>query len=291
MTLRGLSLLALIPCLLWCGGCGSSSSGGATPGNGGNGQPLGPTTSSGCGAAATPSGKSGDTRSLQVDGTTRSYLRFIPSGYDSSRTYPVVIVFHGMGSSGQQMANYISMQTYSAGNAIVVFPNGLGGNWDMTGDTDLLFVDAMLADLQGSLCTNPSRTFALGFSMGAYMANHLGCQRSATIRAIAAADGGFLDHPSACGKTAALIYHRTNDDNEVIANGQNARDNWLSINGCASTSTPFLADGFASLGCVQYDGCPSATPVLWCEDTFTNGNDHDLRDIYRVPIWNWFDAF
>lgn len=192
------------------------------------------------------------------------------------------------------MSSWFQMQDYVGGNAIVVFPDGISGDWDATGDTDLKFVDAMLASLTSSLCVNRQRVFALGFSKGAYMVNHLGCQRASTIRAIVAADGGFFDDPSTCGKIAALVYHREEDQNEVIANGEAARDKWLGINGCASTSTPVTAYGFDDLGCVQYNSCPSSTPILWCEDTAHDpwtSDGHDIYQPYRVPMWNWFDSF
>jgi predicted esterase len=321
MRLRlALALAVLSPVLLRCGGDDSASSA-----NGGDGGPTSttegadasrdptgipdgaslpdgasptdgpvstlPTKSPGCGKAATASPASGDAKTVTVGGVSRSFLLYVPSGYDPTRGYPVVTVWHGIGATGPEMADFIKMQDYAAGNAIVAFPSAVGGQWDLDGSADLDFFDAMLASLESSLCVNEQRVFALGFSYGAYMVNHLGCNRSATLRAFVAADGGFPGSPAGCGKTAALIYHRTEDDNEAIANGRHARDLWLGINGCAATSTPVTSWGFSGLGCVAYDGCPSASPVLWCEDTATSPYKHDLRDVYRVPMWNWFNHF
>jgi polyhydroxybutyrate depolymerase len=206
------------------------------------------------------------------------------------------MVFHGIGATGPEMAQYIKFQDYSAGNAIVLFPTAVSGTWDTNGDKDLLFFDAMVKTTEDSLCVNERRIFALGFSFGAYMVNHLGCKRSDTLRAFIPADGGFPDAPANCGKTTVLVYHRTEDDNENIANGKNARDKWLGINGCQSTSKPLNAYGFndsavGDTGCVEYDGCPANTTVSWCEDTFASQYKHDLRDVYRVPMWNWFNHF
>jgi poly(3-hydroxybutyrate) depolymerase len=249
-----------------------------------------PTTSPGCGTAATPSGSSGDLKTITVGGVSREFVLYVPAGYDKTRSYPIVTVWHGIDATGPEMAAWITMQDYSAPNAIVAFPSALNKTWDVGGDKDLAFFDAMVGSLESTLCVNEQRVFALGFSYGAYMVNHLGCKRSSTVRAIVAADGGFPG-PTGCGKTAALVYHRREDKNEVIANGMKARDLWLGINGCANTSTPVTAYGLAGLGCVQYDGCPSATPVVWCEDTATTQWKHDLRDVYRVPMWNWFNHF
>ncbi|HQY63632.1 MAG: hypothetical protein IPF92_19145 [Myxococcales bacterium] len=313
MRFARLALLgALAPFLIRCGGDdpGASGDGGAqgadaptatatatatatgtgtAPGDdGGSGLP---TTTPGCGVAAKPSPAAGDKKTVDVGAAKRSYVLYVPAGYDPSRAYPVVFVFHGIGANGTQMSQFVKMQDYSAGNAIVVFPDGAGGRWDIEGEQDLLFFDAMQKSLGATLCVNPQRVFALGFSYGAYMTNHLGCRRSSAVRAIVAADGGFADKESGCGKTSALVYHRREDDDEPVANGVAARDKWIAINGCSKASKPVTQWGLDAKGCVAYDGCPGAAPVLWCEDTATSPYKHDLRDVYRVPMWKWMEHF
>ncbi len=251
-----------------------------------------PTKSPGCGKAGTASGAAGDAKTVKAGGVDRSFLLYVPKGYDPNRGYPVVALFHGIGATGKDMADYIKMQDYAAGNAIVAFPSGLNGRWDTSGDKDLVFFDAMMASIENSLCVNEQRVFALGFSFGAYMVNHLGCQRADVLRAFVAADGSF-GQSSGCGATAALIYHRTDDDDEPVEGGRRARDKWLTINGCKTTTKPVTDFGLKGLGCVQYDGCAPNAPVLWCEDGDTTPPvyKHNLRDVYRVPIWNWFNHF
>jgi hypothetical protein len=81
--------------------------------------------------------------------------------------------------------------------------------------------------------------------------------------------------------------------------GVAARDKWLGIDGCAApaSSQPLNDFGFnvggvpGTAGCVTYDGCPSNTTVSWCEDQYVSPYKHDLRDVYRVPMWNWFNHF
>lgn len=304
-----LGLVAFVPFLLRCGGDDSADPLATTPdgvdaselqiaeaGVDALGAPDAasklPTKSPGCGMAAKASGAAGDARTAKAGGVDRSFLLYVPKGYDPGRGYPVVVLFHGIGATGKDMADYITMQDYAAGNAIVAFPSGLNGRWDTSGVADLVFFDAMMASIENSLCVNEQRVFALGFSFGAYMANHLGCQRAAVLRGFVAADGSF-GQSSGCGATAALIYHRTDDDDESVEGGKRARDKWLTINGCKTTTKPVTDYGFKGLGCVQYDGCAANAPVLWCEDTDTSPPDykHNLRDVYRVPIWTWFNHF
>ena len=250
-----------------------------------------PKTSAGCGKAANASGAKGERRTVKAQGKDRTFVRFVPAGYSPSRAYPVVAVLHGVGATGAQMAEFVKMQEYAAGKAIVVFPDAASGQWDLNGDSDLLFFDAVREDLEANLCVNRQRVFAVGFSMGGFMTNHLGCKRSATIRAIVPADAGFPGSGAGCGKTAALVYHRTEDDVVTIDKGKAARDRWIGIDGCQKTSKPLDAFGFAGKGCVAYDGCPANTTVSWCEDTARTAYKHDLRDVYRTPIWQWLDSF
>ncbi|HSO34345.1 MAG TPA: hypothetical protein VLT33_17535 [Labilithrix sp.] len=305
-----LALLVSLPIIVCCGGDDAADSPSPATADGGDASDLQaaeagadaattpdaastlPTKSPGCGKTATASPASGVAQTVKVAGVDRSFVLYVPKGYDPQRGYPVVVLFHGIGATGKDMADYIKMQDYAAGNAIVAFPSAVNGQWDTGGDRDLAFFDAMLGSLESTLCVNEQRVFALGFSFGAYMANHLGCARSAVLRAFVAADGGFQG-ATGCGATAALIYHRTDDDDEAVANGKRARDKWLTINGCATTTKPVTDFGLGGLGCVQYDGCAAKAPLLWCEDTDTSPPDykHNLRDVYRVPIWNWFNHF
>lgn len=243
--------------------------------------------SAGCGKTAKASPAAGDAKSVTVGGKKRTFLEYVPAGYDPQKNYPVVLTLHGIGATGTDMSQYIEMQTYVAGGAIVEFPDGEGGSWDLSGAKDLDFFDALVDDAAARLCIDPKRVFVLGFSLGAYMANHSGCQRPARYRGIAAADGGFPDKGACAGQTAALVYHRTEDNDEKIANGRAARDKWVANDGCQSTTKPY---GDPKLGCVQYDGCAANAPVVWCEDTATSPYKHDLRDPYRVPIWKWMEA-
>ena len=266
-------LIATSALLLHCGGDEDDAAQGEAPDKG-----L-PTRSSGCGVAAAVSPAEGTT--AQVGG--RTYRFFVPKGYDANKAYPVVYVLHGTGATGQQMSQYIEMQDYTKGEAIAVFPDGAGGKWDTQGDTDLEFFDAMNDDLAAKTCTDPSRVFVMGFSLGGYMTNHLGCKRGTKIRAIAPAAGGFPDRSETCTPVPALVYHKTQDSTVRIAEGEKARDAWKGIDGCSDDT-----EAYGSLGCVSYKGCEGGTALVWCEDKKVTDYAHDLDADYRTPIWEWF---
>jgi len=247
--------------------------------------PPKPTRSTGCGKAASASPTDGTSGSVMLGSTKRTFVYYIPQNYDPNRAYPIVFMYHGIGMKTSFMKIWIEMQKYSKNDAIVLFDDGIAaGTWDLSGDKDLVAFDAILDSMNSAFCVDQTRVMALGFSMGAYMANHLACKRASVVKAITAAAGGFPDAPASCGGPVnALIYHKVDDDNENVANGRAARDKWIGLNGCkASPTTPFGSP----LKCVEYS-CTKAKTV-YCEDPKHTPYNHDLDTDYRQPIWDLF---
>ncbi len=247
-----------------------------------------PKTSAGCGKAVTPAA-AGAPRTLQVGSASRTYLLYLPEGYDPAAPigYPVISVWHYSDASAADMTGYYRMQDYARGKAIVVFPNALNGNWNPEGTEDLAFFDAMEADLEANFCVNRQRVFAAGFSLGAIMTNAIGCKRSAFVRAIVSASGSFPGDSTRCGKTPALVYHGTFDDAIPVADGVAARDAWRRLNGCGNDPIPVESFGLQGLGCIGYGNCD----VAYCEDKGNADPKHDLRELYRIPTYTWLSHF
>src|SRR5690348_5555085 len=78
---------------------------------------------SGCGVAV----KAGTTtRTLNVDGTTRSYLLSVPPNYTGKKPLPVVFNFHGATSNMQAQDIYTQMSARAGAKGwIVVTPQGV----------------------------------------------------------------------------------------------------------------------------------------------------------------------
>lgn len=247
--------------------------------------PPKPTRSTGCGKAASPSPTEGTSGSVMVGSASRTFVYYIPKNYDPNRAYPIVFMYHGIGMKTSFMKIWIEMQKYSKNDAIVVFDDGIAaGTWDLSGDKDLVAFDTILGSMNNSFCVDQTKVMALGFSMGAYMANHLACKRASTIRAVVPAAGGFPDAPASCGGAVnALVYHKVDDDNENVANGRAARDKWIGLNACKASPTTAFG---SPLKCVEY-ACSKAKTV-YCEDPKHTPYNHDLDTDYRQPIWDLF---
>ncbi len=248
-----------------------------------------PTTSPGCGTARADA--------AGVDYTTASGRTFHvwgPTGYDKDKTYPVVLMFHGIQTTGRNFESWFQMENYVSNEAFVVYGDAINGYWDVTGDSDLEFVDQMIAQVGQTYCINPSRVLGFGFSWGAYFAHHVGCNRAGYVHAISGGEGGFGGSANACGRLPVLVTHRTQDTNEVIANGRAAAAEWTKLDVCGTDTT-----SDATMNCTMHVSCknPGGT-VTFCEDTSLMNDiagydpswDHTVRENYRAYTWTWFKS-
>jgi polyhydroxybutyrate depolymerase len=234
------------------GGNAGSSGAGGRGGTGGGG-------SSGCG---TPVVIGTSKKTIDVDGTQRSYLVVVPASLDPAIPAPLMLGFHGGSGTAEQASQYGLTGTEAA---LYVYPQalafpGAGGiAWNVSPDgNDYAFIDALLVELGRRYCVDTTRIFAAGQSNGAFFVNQLGCYRPDTFRAIAPAAGGGPS--SRCTKgVSAMIVHGIADNTVKIEQGMYSRDYWLAANGCSGA--PSVPTDPAP--CVAYSGC--AKPVLWCQ--------------------------
>lgn len=221
----------------------------------------------------------------------RTFHVWTPSSYDGTHPLPVVLAVHGMGSDGRGFQRWFKMETFVDGSAIVVYPDSGKTLWDVHGDTDLEFFDAMLDELAGGYCIDRSRIYAIGFSYGGKMVHHLGCKRTDRLKAISVGDGSWADGAPKCGRLPVLVTHRTRDDDELIAWGKDAATRWSRVNGCSTETEPTDAEH----GCSAWKGCAPGAPVTFCEDRFFDPKwphdwNHTIRADYLKLTWRWFST-
>ncbi len=165
-----------------------------------------------------------------ADGTRRTFRIALPSDYDRSTPAPVVLDFHGLGSSGVQQA-LVSGVDFEADRAgyIAVIPDGAVNDlldtrlWNLsTGDTgalaglavdDVAFTSELLDLLESQLCIDTARVFSMGLSNGGFFSTVLACELSDRIAAVATVAG--IIHPSSCDPVRpvpVLHFHGTADN-------------------------------------------------------------------------------
>jgi polyhydroxybutyrate depolymerase len=265
-------------------GSGSGSGGVATGGSGGSsgGDPV---MSDGCMTETNQMLGDWVQSNVMVNGASRPYSVYLPTGYDPARAYPVIALLHGC-SSG---TNNLPMEDETGSDAILIRGTGSAAStcWTTTADgADVAFFDAMVTDVKARFCADTSRFFAVGYSSGSWLANQLGCIRVPTLRAIATVAGGNPGVRNCGGPVAQIFVHDEGDPSNDISGSESARDRLLMQNGCDESIAPVAEDPSP---CVRYQGCDPGYPVKWCA---TTGEQHNRQDNFAAPaFWEFFKEF
>ncbi len=255
----------------------------------------------GCGRAGMPVGyRNGVT--LTSGGTTRTYAFSVPAGYDPSRPYPLVFVFHGDGGTGAGIRTGLPIEAAAGANAIFAYPDATtvsGRSFDLetplATNPDIRFFQDLVASIGTQYCIDATRVFAAGHSRGGFFANILNCRiGTSVLRAVlphsgsiysADASGYTSDGHVLCEATAAsaMLVHGATDTAVPITDGVYARDQWVWAHGCASTT-----HAYAPSPCVEYDGCAAPGRVVWCA---IPGLGHGVWSMAGDAGWAFFDSF
>ena len=289
------------------GGSGGGSGAGGAAGSGGGGSGGSGTAmrSPGCGKAATLTSGS---RTIQSGGQSRSYILRIPANYDNSHPYRLIFAYHwnggtmqdidGGGTSGAAWS-YYGLQAQANNSTIFVAAQGIGNGWANSGDRDLTLTDDMIKLIEGDLCVDTTKVFALGFSYGGGMSYALACARPTVFRAVAVYSGGVL---SGCnGGTQPVAYigiHGISDGTLNISGGRSMRDKFVTNNGCTRQDPPEPRAGSLTHTCTTYQGCTSGHPVEWCAfdgghtpGMVDGGGDDGARTWTKGEVWKFFMQF
>jgi len=166
--------------------------------------------------------------SITHDNEDRLYLLYIPEGYNESSEWPLVINFHGRGSSNQVQMGYSQFNTLADEHKFMVaYPQGLIGivegvtatHWNAnfgTGVDDIGFVNVMIDDIYANQGLDLSKVYAIGMSIGGFMSYTLACDLNDRIAAIASVTGGMTGNSIAqcmpLRSVPILQIHGTADD-------------------------------------------------------------------------------
>jgi polyhydroxybutyrate depolymerase len=236
-----------------------------------------------------PALKAGDTSvSLKVGSISRSFVLHVPATYDGSKPVPLIVNFHGIGSSGWGELSSSPYPTVTDPDGVILaFPDGMTGpvgtGWNMgpccVADVDDLgFVRALVTEIEKSACIDPVRVYAVGVLTGGGMAYSLACNAADVFAAVAPAAFDLLQENIAdCKPTRPItvVSFRGTADTRVPYEGgasalvpdmpitflgaQSTFAQWARINAC--TGSPSTED---SNGCSTYSGCPDGVEVVLC---------------------------
>lgn len=140
-------------------------------------------------------------RTLEMEGLTREWWEYVPETVRrAGAPAPLVVCMHGRGMDGGSFFDICAMNSVAEERGfIAVFPtaslfqqkpNGvtnvsLWDERDYTGEKDVRFIRAMIADIQSRRAVDSSRIYACGQSSGGHMSAVLGGSASDLFAAVA----------------------------------------------------------------------------------------------------------
>lgn len=240
--------------------------------------------SSGCGGAAPSVGADGLLEAtIESSGGSRTYLVYVPQGYDPAVPAPVAYVFHGATSNKEQQLAYSDYRPYAdEDGALLVLPDALGepSRWSpfgpaiagVEGVDDLVFFDDLAATIEGDLCVDPTRVLVSGMSSGGFMAASVACTRSDRVTAAGPVTATVWTQTwCADAEPVAYAYFHGTDDAVVPFDGganspgpvEETSQAWADQNGCteAPTDEPIGTEVVHR----EWAGCAAATDLYIVE--------------------------
>jgi polyhydroxybutyrate depolymerase len=236
---------------------------------------------------------------MNFGGLTRTYECYLPKSYDGTTPLPMVLCFHGLGSTAEGQ-RYLTKfdQVAEKHNFIVVFPEstkledgtvskGWGKQWNAGYDTpqaaagidDTGFVSTLIDQLTEKLTVDKRRIYATGASNGAVFTQLLAVKLSDKIAAAASVIGALAEpvakksHPL---RPISILLMMSDTDPIMNFNGlpgtflsaHDTVDYWLENNDitakAVTTELPETAKGDkTTVRLDEYDGGSSGTKVIF----------------------------
>lgn len=224
---------------------------------------------------------------------TRRAIVSLPDGYDPDVAAPLVLNFHGFTSDALQQIPITAMSRIAKSRGyVVVYPDGVARSWNAgnccgTAWTDsvddIAFTKALIEELQESLCIDPKRVYATGFSNGGFFSYRLACEMADRIAAIAPVSGVMGIDPELCQPARpvpVLHIHGTKDpmvryDGGIpltsitlydaplyFRSAPNTVNIWRQKNRCLSGQREIFRNGDAS--CDLFPQCAGDADVVFC---------------------------
>jgi len=158
---------------------------------------------------------SAQTFSILDQGITRTYVVHLPTNYNASNQYPLVINLHGLNASATQQESYSQFNTVAdANNFIIVYPNAVEGSWVINEANDVNFISNLINIIRSSYSCN-NCLFITGMSQGGFLSYKLACSLPQTITAIAVVSGNMSQNlQNTCvisGGIPVMHFHGTSD--------------------------------------------------------------------------------
>lgn len=230
---------------------------------------------------APPHRKSHIEESIQVGELIRTYRLYIPSSYDGTTQWPLVIALHGGGGNGRNMEAFtvggfndlaetehflvaypdavkfrFAQQVWNDGREVAKYPA------HRTHVDDVEFLSALIDHLVATRRIDPHRVYATGPSNGGIMTNLLGCELSDKLAAIAPVIGSIAAPVAPrCAPARPLAVLMINSTTDPLVPWKGGDVRFLIERLGKVISVPDTVKFW-----VTHDGCTNAPMTEWLPD-------------------------
>ena len=190
------------------------------------------------------------------DDIQRDYILYIPANYTGTSSVPLVLNYHGYGSSANDQMWYGDFRSIAdSAGFIIAHPQGTlfenVTHWNVGGWTigstvdDVGFSEAMIDSISAEYNIDANRIYSAGMSNGGFMSFLLACQLSYRIAAIASVTGSMtpetLSEANPLHPTPVMQFHGTADGVVPYSGAswtepiEEIVDFWVDYNNCSTT--------------------------------------------------------
>lgn len=258
------------------------------------------------------------------DDHRREYLLYIPVNYSDQVEAPIVLNFHGFGSTAfDQLRLSDWRELADENNFILIYPQGLKSTADAktsVGEThwnpdplsrdnkseseDLGFVEKLLRRISKQYSTDVSRVYVTGFSNGADMAYGLASYKSNVIAGIAPVSGLMSERNlsmSLDDEVGVISFNGTNDwvrplrgYEGYLASTVDTSKYWAQVNN--SPRTRFEQFDQESGNLIERTTYSQADGIATVQQYIVNGGGHEWFDLniegrnLNQLAWSFFSS-
>jgi phospholipase/carboxylesterase len=188
-------------------------------------------------------------------GAARDSYLYVPSGYRTKRSAPLVLLLHGAGGHARQGLELLRNLADAAG-IILLAPASRERTWDLLigrrYGSDAIMIDRALEQTFARYATDPARLAIGGFSDGASYALSLGITNGDLFTHVLAFSPGFMAPAGRRGSPHVFVSHGT-------------RDGVLSIDSCSRMIVSQLQRADYEVRYREFDGGHTIPPEIALE--------------------------
>lgn len=152
---------------------------------------------------------------IKVGTTVRNMITYVPE--DLPYSAPLVISLHGMNQDANYQRSQAKWESVAdTAKFVVVYPNGINRGWDISGMTDINFIEAIIDTMYARHHINRNRVYLSGFSMGGMMTYHAMAKLGDKIAAFGPVSGIPVDYRNPSGTRPVPIIHTHGTADDVV---------------------------------------------------------------------------